>query len=465
MGSSRKCKAGAGLFILGLLTTGNAFSANHYIRSGASGTGSDWTNALPDLPASLVRGDVYYVADGTYKPHVFGDAISGTTLITIKKATVADHGTSTGWSDSYGDGEALFSGNGTLWTFKPNVGYYEIIGQRGNSNIPGSYGFRLYSTASRNSAATLVEPDLSGLYSATGNNVHIYFSGIEFDWNNGTAVGGSGATRAVQWNTANGNTGIHFSNSYIHHSSGFGIYAAGMESDYVVENCFFEKNGGATTNHHETLWVTGVNGFTFRNNTIKDSLNGALTGWLMLGTVSNANIYNNVFTCSSPGACITGGNGIIATWDNNVYANSNINIFNNTFANLPTSGNPAIYFFHSGGAVDRNVVVKNNIYFTGSFDVVGAATHSYAACGGGTTCSGTNAQTDLQTSNFVNWAAQDFRLAKATNAGEATSFTTDKLGNTRGVDGVWDRGAYEFGGNTPTPTPTLPPPTNLRIIQ
>src|SRR5215470_3950389 len=60
--------------------TPKCWAANHYVRAGAtgSGTGADWTNAFTDLPASLVRGDLYYVAAGTYKPHLFGDSDSGT---------------------------------------------------------------------------------------------------------------------------------------------------------------------------------------------------------------------------------------------------------------------------------------------------------------------------------------------------------------------------------------------------
>lgn len=443
-------------------TLTQAQAANRYVRPDATGNGSgtDWTNAYTSLPSKLVRGDTYYLADGTYGAYTFSDAPSGTSLIVIKKATVADHGTSTGWNNAYGDGEALFSGRGTVWTFKPGVGYYEIYGQRGDSNVAKSYGIRLYSTSSRNSAEALVAPDLGGTYNETGGNQHIYFDKIEFDWNNGTAAGSSGATRGVQWNTARSNGDIRFSNSYLHHSSGFGIYATSISSNYVIDNVFFERNGGATSSHHETLWVTGTNGFTFRNNTIKDTVNGALTGWLMLGGVSNANIYNNVFTCTTPSGCATGGNGIIATWDANQYANSNVNIFNNTFANLPTSGNPSIYFFHSGGAKDQNVVVRNNLYFTGSFGVTGASVNTNAACGGGTGCSGTNVQTGITSALFRNAAAQDYRLAAATAGGVATAFTSDKTGATRASDGVWDRGAFEYNAGS---AQALMPPSNLSV--
>ncbi|MBI3729189.1 MAG: hypothetical protein HY254_12760 [Burkholderiales bacterium] len=86
-----------------------AHAADRYIRAGAKGNGSDWANAYPSLPSTLVRGDTYYIADGAYVGRAFGTAVSGTTPITIKKATVADHGTSVGWTDTYGDGQATFS--------------------------------------------------------------------------------------------------------------------------------------------------------------------------------------------------------------------------------------------------------------------------------------------------------------------------------------------------------------------
>lgn len=424
----------------------SSHAANRYVRAGASGAnnGTDWTNAYTTLPATLTRGDTYYIADGTYGYYKFNTANSGTTYIYVKKATVADHGTGTGWTDTYGDGTATFSAGAPVWEFGPGTGYYDINGQFGTADTAGSYGFRLTSTTSRNSAEALAKPDTSGLYSSTGNHHGVIFRYVEFDWNNGTAAGGSGATRAVEWNTANNNNDLQFYYCYIHHSSGFGIYRNSGGTGYVVDHSYFVSNGGASTNHHETLWVTSVNGFTFSNNVIRDSLNGALTGWLMLGTVSNASIYGNVFECTTPSSCITGGNGIVATWDNNTYANTNITIVNNTFANLPTSGNPSIYFFHSGGADDTNVVCNNNLIYTASFGFTGCDTASYNAFGGGAGSSGTSAQTGLSSSIFVNWASLNLRLAGPTAAGTPTSFTTDPAGLTRGADGVWDRGAFEY---------------------
>src|SRR5688572_27397587 len=73
-------------------STAMANAENVYVRDGASGSGADWSDALDDLPASLTRGKTYYIADGSYAAYLFDDADSGTSLITIKKATGSDHG-------------------------------------------------------------------------------------------------------------------------------------------------------------------------------------------------------------------------------------------------------------------------------------------------------------------------------------------------------------------------------------
>jgi hypothetical protein len=81
-----------------------ASAATHYVRPGATGanSGADWSNAWTAMPSSLTRGDTYYLADGSYGYRTFSDNASGSAYIYIKKATVADHGTATGWNYSYG---------------------------------------------------------------------------------------------------------------------------------------------------------------------------------------------------------------------------------------------------------------------------------------------------------------------------------------------------------------------------
>jgi hypothetical protein len=429
-----------------VLGTGSVWAANHYVRQGASGIGNDWTNAYGALPATLVRGDTYYIADGTYGAYEFKTNNSGTSAVYIKKAIAADHGTDTGWDADYGDGEALFSSTGIVWQFGPGTGYYTISGQKGTENTAGSYGFRLYTSASRNSAGALLKPNTNGTWAETGNHANVTLQYIEFDWNNGTAAGDSGATRAIDFNSANANPNFTVSHCYVHHSSGFGFYLGGIGSNLTIDHCCFEANGGSTVYHHETLWITSLNGLTFSNNVIKDTKAGALTGWLMLGAVSDARIYNNVFTCSAPTSAIysCGGNGIIATWDNGVYKNTNIEIVHNTFVDLPSSGNTAIYFYHSDGSDDSDVVCKNNLYFNTRFSWTGIDTQSSEACGGGQSCAGINQQTGIDPSIFSDYTNDDFRLNGATAPGVSTAYTLDRLGMVRGADGNIDRGAYEY---------------------
>ena len=115
-----------------------------YIRAGATGNGSgtDWTNAYGSLPSTLQRGATYYIADGTYPGYTLDDPVSGMELITVKKATVADHGTSVGWSDSFGDGQAVFP------SIMFSTSYYVFDGVTGGGpgNWDSGFGFEITST-------------------------------------------------------------------------------------------------------------------------------------------------------------------------------------------------------------------------------------------------------------------------------------------------------------------------------
>ena len=77
-----------------LFFAGASLAANHYVTSTGAGSknGSDWANAYQGFPASLTRGDNYYIAAGTYGGYTFNTPNSDSSVITIKKATASDHG-------------------------------------------------------------------------------------------------------------------------------------------------------------------------------------------------------------------------------------------------------------------------------------------------------------------------------------------------------------------------------------
>ena len=89
------CEAGGG---------SNCYYVNANLNTGSK-NGSDWSNAAKSLPANLIRGWKYYLANGTYPGVTLDDAESGEQFITITSATKANHGTSVGW-------KAIYAGQG-----------------------------------------------------------------------------------------------------------------------------------------------------------------------------------------------------------------------------------------------------------------------------------------------------------------------------------------------------------------
>jgi len=99
------------LFIFALFGLEIAASAANLcvsVSSSGGADGSDWNNALA-ASFTPVRGNTYYLADGSYSSKTWSVAASSSTLITIKKATATDHVTETGWSSTMGDGQSIFS--------------------------------------------------------------------------------------------------------------------------------------------------------------------------------------------------------------------------------------------------------------------------------------------------------------------------------------------------------------------
>ncbi len=94
-----------------LLFSSQAHSAIRYVTENGSGnmSGIDWSNSYSGMPSLLQRGDIYYLADGSYGAYTFADQVSGATFIFIKKATLTDYGTQVGWQNSMGDSAAVFS--------------------------------------------------------------------------------------------------------------------------------------------------------------------------------------------------------------------------------------------------------------------------------------------------------------------------------------------------------------------
>ena len=98
------------LFLLAFSSHGFA-QGSFYVRPGAQGAkdGSNWTKAYSEIPPALQRGATYFLGDGDYGKGNFDTAEAAEKTVTIKKATVAGHGTDEGWLEEFGDGTAEFT--------------------------------------------------------------------------------------------------------------------------------------------------------------------------------------------------------------------------------------------------------------------------------------------------------------------------------------------------------------------
>ncbi|MEK7635990.1 MAG: fibronectin type III domain-containing protein [Patescibacteria group bacterium] len=455
-------------------------AANWYVRQGATGSnnGTDWTNAYTSLPPTLTRGDTYYIADGSYSSYTFDDAESGSTYITIKKATVADHGTSTGWNDTYGDGQAVM---GSIMRFYS--GYYVLDGN-GTHTVPSNntndYGFKISSNTSSNILG-IVQFGAYGLKAQyiTMKYVHVY------NTTNGNIHNG---TTGVRFYGVETQKYIKLTNNFFENSGkdGFEIPSANhvlIERNYIKRYGMWH-NQGTPDYHGQTVAIFyGGDDIIFRWNLWEANEGQGLIQIAGINNTSNnIRFYGNVVfenyaqNPDSPGFNYSGG--IFGNaWNNN--AINNVYLYNNTFVNIGGDYGGVTIFPNVGPY--SNWYSHNNLFYNCETTTKGAWTaYGYHASGGGDTAGGTSEQTGLNSSIFQSYTGDNFRLASGTTAGLTLTsqswwsggvdsffgqldYNTDMYGNIHGIDGVWDRGAYEYLASNPPPSDTASPsiPTNL----
>ncbi len=427
-----------------------SFVANaqtYHVRAGATGSnnGSDWNNAFPTLPNTLVRGATYYVATGTYGSYTFNTPVSGTTLITIKKATVADHGSNVGWQDSYGTGTAQWS----RWGFTTK--HYLLDGQTRNSDWRGGYGFKVKGIADRP-----VDFFASGNQYAAGN-ITIRYLEVE-----GLGIDNPVYDRLVYGIFANN---ITMQYCYLH-DCGTVPVVTGSSDSWLVEYTLFARNS-ANASHHAEGWAGSKdNNITIRYNIFED-IEG--TGQIVaLGRGGNAveyndnwEIYGNTFfyTPGNPYNREGSADGAIACINNQVARNWKI--YNNSFINM-TLGLSARIAIGGDGAVGHSAEIRNNFWWNcknvgptlNNGTYVTSHNRFDAAASFG---SNAEVNASANTSVFVNYNNKDFRLANPTANGSplAAPYNQDRDGRTRGSDGVWDRGAFEYGSGSADTTPPV----------
>jgi hypothetical protein len=468
------------------LVAAKAFGTCHAAGPAASGngSGSDWNDVMK-LPTAPVRGDIYYLKDGSYGSYSPTTANSSTTRITIKKAQTYDYGRasdgctndiSAGWnSATMGSSQAVFSGVGGTFSTSGGQGYYTVDGN-GKTTTAGC-GV----SPAVNAAAT----DCGIKMMASGTSASTY--GVL--WINGTYD--NGATRATGWtvryveiagagdaeiNVTNGNehtlyirngaNNFLFEHNYLHDCGTDCIDTPWGDMDVFNLN-HFKHNPIPTSANHGQFWLGdgagngGINNYTWSNNIIEDMGGTAIWAVLNGGQQSNWNIFNNVLVHSASYAGHTD-DGIFSVI-NSGSSGSNVNIYDNTWVGWHVNYSGAFDFVCETKC--SGLVFENNLLYgivdlqdgtrpIGGCDWSNCTTshNSYLNVPGAIGMAGT---ADVQVTSglaspFVNSSAYNFKLVGESNnvnngLSLAAPYNVDAVGDPRpGGDGVWDRGAYEY---------------------
>jgi hypothetical protein len=417
--------------------------ALRYIRQGAGGAnnGTDWTNAFTSIPASLTRGDTYYVADtsSSFGTYTFDDIESTTLVTTIKKATIADHGTSTGWLDSYGDGVAEF---GTLffmtdyWVFDGAVG--------GGPGTPASpawmtgHGFKIAG------GSIQINPSFNPVHTwEDGFGSHIQLKHVEVD-----GTGTTGTEASIGYAFA---SDLLISYCWTHDSAECFMNTLNTSAVIVEYTCVgpFCLDCSVSIHGEVISWKFDCGNLTFRYNLVRDAGangSGGVTGGLLLlnspGAV--AHVHGNVFYRAPGETWSAGGDGLIGPWTNFVDDNiSNLLVYNNSFVNCSYICAGLV-----GTTPNDGLEWKNNYFYNSVTGLPnGAWDHDYNQyqdSGSESEPNGTTGTGDP----FVDFEALDFSLVGNTTAGVdlGATFNSDMYGNARTT---WTRGAVEFDGEPP----------------
>jgi len=379
------------------IVTGNF----RYVRAGATGAnnGSDWDNAYTTLPATLLRNYTYYIADGNYSSYTFDDAESGTQYITIKKATIANHGTDYGWNSGYGNGQAIFSGTSGTWIIAR--GFYTFDGV-------SNYGIKVVSSDTVENTCTICN---------WGNALsNITFKNLEVQ------AEPTGA-RVIWFNIQSQN--FTFKNNHIHGGRSW-ISMSYLPLNILIENNHFSNASSSNPSLHGAGIV-----FTGKNLTIRYNLFENIQGTTYIEpqfSPSGIYVYGNIFKATDPNEITSQGIFAVTSTDT---VNDAFIIGNTIYGIHGTS--PGVSCANYPGS---NCTVKNNIW-QNTLTV---------------NCNNCNLESSnilsSESVSFVNAAAGNFHLAAATRFGETLPFpyNSDAEGKNRGLDGMWDIGAYEYNG-------------------
>lgn len=412
----------------------NTNAAIKHVWAGATGkgTGDNWNDAYPDIPSTLVRGNIYYIADGNYSGGEITIPLNGTNQIYLKKASITEHGSNLGWSDSYGDGVAVLGS----WYIHDGSG-----GDTGFITFDGSYqfGFRINLTAGNNGFTIRNDSRVAGhnIPNLTFKYLEIVGPGdnvVNYPWGAGPYSRGIRIYAGLE-----GDPG--YPNYVVSHCRFRGLLDAmylSRADNLLVEHTELAWANGDATSHPDIVWISNSSGCVWRYNVFREF---NVEGIEMSGSCNNWKVYGNlVYNFTSP----VEASRFIEHYANGSYTNNQY--YNNTLVNL------YLGFRFMGGAPQSGHLVRNNLIYNVSDHEFAGAVHDFNWYSGSNTNDEPHSIAGGNSQPFINYSEQDFRivgtientLPRNKGTSLASEYAFDRLGTARGWDGWWDMGAYEF---------------------
>lgn len=457
--------------LCGLSASANA--ANLYVRDGATGsTCADWgSNACDQVPAmsAVTRGDTIYVAVGTYNAVTFDKATSGTALITIKSATVADHGTSTGWLDAYA-GQSVWLG-GTIF----GTDYWLFTGIS-RTGFRSGYGFK----CENNSGGAVPYNNTACLRTADATNInHVSIQYVEVDGSHDRT--GTYTDDGIKFDYSG--TGHSTFNSVGYswvHDVGEMFIQTRSNTDLTIEQTWMINNQSTAAHHAEGIGLKedGVCRVTIRWNYIENVEGTAgvadpsggdhftYCDWFFYGNIW---LYNAGEASSGLGGA---GDGLISNINGTTFTGTFL-FANNTIGNwdlLTGAGTPIInWSSHGFTNAYATVIVENNLYYNNTGHGSGGPSSTMQNNASGTVTATsftydynayltnpneTDVSAHVQTGtgnpfvdvDYTTAGHNNFLLTSNTSTGVTLSspYDVDMNGVTRGGPAAWSRGALQF---------------------
>ena len=452
------------IVLLVQLLVSTCTAENLYVTPGGSGShsGADWNNAFTGMggvvwgsgAGQLGAGDTLWIAGGTYTS---GFTVSQPS-VTIRRAssTYTQCTSAAGWNST-------FDSTVTITSAATQVIYCAQDSFTLDGVSPG--GILINATHPWDGLPSGTTVQCSAIRFVSNNCTFQYITtkgaAITSQWQAGFHVGSSAVGVC---------TGARISYCEIYNSSQ-GIFCS-PTSGLTVEGCSIHTTYASNGIHNNCIYLDTAPNITLRNNQLYDYSASGISFFPYGAGTDNVQIYGNRFGPNSPGSsgvCINIDPELGATLGTHFYMYNNVGY--QTYGALLRCVNRADRNQKelAGGYFYNNICYGDSTLDSGD----NAITHDYNWFSVATAYSAIEPHAIVSTVNpFVSSGTRDFHIVGTIGAAyprekgitlTSPFSSTDPDGNTRGSDGAWDIGAYEYVTGvtySPPATPSNTSPSN-----